>query len=39
LKPNISVTVPTARNTRIAVPGNSTANSRIMGPHVSKVLR
>src|SRR5215472_8806671 len=29
-KPNISVAAPTARNTRIAVPRNSTANFRII---------
>ena len=30
LKPNISVAAPTARNTKIAVPRNSTASFRIM---------
>src|ERR1700751_3578287 len=30
LKPNISVGTPTAKNTKIAVPRNSTANFRIM---------
>src|SRR6516164_1030806 len=32
LNPNISVAAPTARNTRTAVPRNSTANFRIIRP-------